>query len=62
MKQNKLIVPEAEALMNNYKEEYAQEFGIHHSVMESDAKAIDMTKNFLKKSNNGEKSEEDQSH
>lgn len=49
MKKNKLIVPEAESFMASYKEEYAQEFGVFHSVQEMDAKAKDMTKSVLTK-------------
>ncbi|WP_157076749.1 hypothetical protein [Halalkalibacter krulwichiae] len=37
-------------------EEYAHEFGIYHSVQESDAK-IDLTKSLLRKKEKEEKSE-----
>ncbi len=60
LKENKLIVPEAEALMSTYKEEYAHEFGILHSVQESDAKAINMTKNLLQKTKKDQKSEKNE--
>ncbi len=49
MPKNKLLVPEAESFMDNYKEEFAHEFGIHFSAQEMDAKAKDMTRSVLGK-------------
>ncbi|ERN53151.1 small, acid-soluble spore protein, alpha/beta type [Alkalihalophilus marmarensis] len=57
MKPNKLNVPELDSFMNQYKEEYAQEFGVHHSIQEQDAKAKDMTKSVMQKAQNKEKCE-----
>ncbi|TWI55143.1 hypothetical protein [Halalkalibacter nanhaiisediminis] len=45
-----MIVPEKEALMSTYKEEFAQEFGMNHSIVESDTRALNMSKSLLKKS------------
>ncbi|MFC0472040.1 hypothetical protein ACFFHM_16420 [Halalkalibacter kiskunsagensis] len=38
MKDDKSSVREAEMLLKQFREEYAHEFGFHHSVQESDSK------------------------
>ncbi|WP_157796515.1 small, acid-soluble spore protein, alpha/beta type [Bacillus sp. FJAT-45037] len=55
MKHNKLAVPESDSFMEQYKEEYANEFGIHHSVQEQDAKAKNMTKSMMFKAKKQDK-------
>ncbi|WP_133058669.1 small, acid-soluble spore protein, alpha/beta type [Halalkalibacter urbisdiaboli] len=50
MQSNKLVVPEVESFIETYKEEIAHEFGVFHSVQEMDAKAKDMTRTILTKS------------
>jgi hypothetical protein len=46
LKDTKTYVREGENLLNRFREEYAHEFGFHHSVQESDAK-IDVIKYLL---------------
>ncbi|WP_100404495.1 small, acid-soluble spore protein, alpha/beta type [Bacillus solitudinis] len=55
MQSNKLVVPESEAFLQQFKEEFAHEFGVFHSVQEIDAQAKDMTKSVLTKSEKSKK-------
>ncbi|GAK00299.1 hypothetical protein [Geomicrobium sp. JCM 19055] len=50
-KKNLLDVQGAADMINQYKEEMAHEFGVHHSVQEQDAKAKDMTKTIQEEKN-----------
>ncbi|MDT8859042.1 hypothetical protein N0O92_02280 [Alkalihalobacillus sp. MEB130] len=54
MKKDKIVGPIATDLVKKFKEEYAHEFGIHHSVQESDAK-FQMVQSLL--SNNKKKNQ-----
>ncbi|WP_078554699.1 small, acid-soluble spore protein, alpha/beta type [Bacillus alkalicellulosilyticus] len=48
-KRNLLVVPEAEKLVQQFKEEIAHEFGIFRSTLEMDAVSREMTQKLTKK-------------
>ncbi|MBY6036109.1 small, acid-soluble spore protein, alpha/beta type [Fictibacillus nanhaiensis] len=51
MPRNKLVVKQSEQLVNQFKEEMAEEFGIYRSVGEKEA----ITPKLIKEQQNGKK-------